>query len=86
MLTSENRRRILLVHNNLPSIFVIERANGLAILYDCKRLGEFSAQIGLADHFDPGFCWRHSPLPEAASRVTVMGQFSQSAVISWETQ
>jgi hypothetical protein len=28
---SENRRRILLIHNSLPSIFVIERANGLAI-------------------------------------------------------
>lgn len=31
MFASENRRRILLIYNNLPSIFVIERASGLAI-------------------------------------------------------
>jgi hypothetical protein len=31
MFASENRRRILLIYNNLPSIFVIESASGLAI-------------------------------------------------------
>jgi len=31
MFASENRRRILLIYNNLPSIFVNERADGLLI-------------------------------------------------------
>jgi hypothetical protein len=31
MFASEKRRRIVLIHNNLLSIFVIERASGLAI-------------------------------------------------------
>jgi len=42
--------------------------------------------IGLTHHFDLILSSRHSRLPEMASRVTVMGQFSQPAGISWETQ
>src|SRR6266542_5238298 len=45
-------------------------------LFDCPRPGDFFAFIGLTRSFRPSFCSRHSSLPEAASRVTVMGQFS----------
>src|SRR4030095_16560891 len=67
---------------HLPSIFVIERASGLAkSLIGLKRC-DFFVWIRLTRSFRPSFRSRHSPLLEAASRVTVMGQFSQPAGIS----
>jgi len=82
---SENPRRIPLIHNNLLSIFVIERANGLAIPMIVQDWTIFSL-IGLTHYFTSAFCSPHSRLPEMASRVTVMGQFSQPAGFTWETQ
>jgi hypothetical protein len=82
---SKNRRRIVLIHNNLLSIFVIERASGLAI----SLIGQ-DQTILRVDWTDPiiptHVLLATFTLPEAASRVTVMGQLSQSAGISWETQ
>src|SRR6202035_1975143 len=47
-----------------------------------SKTRRFSRAIGLTHHFDLTLCSRHSCLPEMASRVTVMGQFSQPAGIS----
>jgi hypothetical protein len=85
MFASVKRRCILLIHNNLLSIFVIERASGLAISLIGKD--QTILRVDWTDPVIPSHVLLATfTLPEAASRVTVMGQLSESAGISWETQ
>src|SRR6266516_4470672 len=79
-----NRRRIVLIHNNLLSIFVIALANGLPISQSLKR----NCPPNKGARGRPAFVLRrHSPLPEAVSRLTVIFQFFRKRqTCSWEIQ
>src|SRR5438105_349771 len=84
MFAFESRRRIVLIHNNLLSIFVIAVANGLPISRSIKR--NYSPNEG--ERGSPTFTpRRHSPLPEAVGGLTVIFQFFRKRqACSWETQ